>query len=61
MKTIILLLFYVGFAQEQGEHDGRKIYRFTFKGEIHDSVYLEEIENAIRTGDFSYNEDLKTI
>jgi len=61
MKTIILLLFYVGFAQEQGENDGRTTYRFVYKGQVYDHAYKEEIENAIRTGVFNYNEDFKTI
>lgn len=61
MKAIILILFYIGFAQEQGENDGRTTYKFIYKGHVYDYVYKEEIENAIRTGEFRYNEELKTI
>jgi hypothetical protein len=63
MKTLIYFAFYFCSFTPDGEHEGQTTYKFIFKGKVYDHVYQEEIKNAIKTGEFKYNEDwtFKTI
>lgn len=55
MQILFIILFSV--IQYQGDNDGRPTFRYTFKGQVYDHVYKEEIINSIKTGEFKYNED----
>ena len=49
------LLILIGLVKPQGED----LYAFfTPDGKVFEYAYREEIENAIYTGEFRYNEDL---
>lgn len=49
------LLILIGLVKPQGDD----LYAFfTHDGKVFEYAYREEIENAIYTGEFRYNEDL---
>lgn len=49
------LLLLIGLVKPQGDN----LYAFfTPDGKVFEYAYREEIENAIKTGVFKYNEDL---
>lgn len=45
--------------QKQGTHEGRKVYKVTLStGKVLEYMYIEEINEAKKTGKWQYNEDL---
>lgn len=52
---MIYLLILIGFVKPQGDN---LFAFFTPDGKVFEYAYREEIEQAIYTGEFKYNEDL---
>lgn len=59
MQTILFLLTLTGFIKYQDIHEDRLLYTFTYKGVIYEHAYEQEIVNAIKTGEFIYDETLR--
>ena len=59
MQTILFLLTLTGFIKVQDIHEDRLLYTFLYKGKIYEHAYEQEIVNAIKTGEFIYDETLK--
>jgi hypothetical protein len=51
---IFYLLILVGIVKPQDDN----MYAFFIDGKVYEYAYREEIMEAIRTGEFKYNEDL---
>jgi hypothetical protein len=45
--------------QNAGDVEGRKTYHVKVGKVTYEYMYAEEIANALKTGDWVYNEDLK--
>lgn len=59
MQTILFLLTLTGFIKVQDIHEDRLLYTFLYKGVIYEHAYEQEIVNAIKTGEFIYDETLR--
>lgn len=64
MKILILALCLWGcnenvVIERAGDVEGRKTYHVKVGKKTYEYMYAEEIANALKTGDWVYNEDLK--
>jgi hypothetical protein len=59
MNILFVIFLQLGVIIPQSENDGRQTYKLSTKDKVYEYVYKEEIINYIKTGKFSYNEDLK--
>jgi hypothetical protein len=64
MKVLLLALCLWGcndkvVIEKAGEVEGRKTYHVKVGKSTYEYMYAEEIANALKTGDWVYNEDLK--
>lgn len=59
INLLFNIFLHVGIIVPQSENDGRQTYMLRIEDKVIEYVYKEEIINYIKTGKFSYNEDLK--
>jgi hypothetical protein len=64
MKALLIALCLWGCddkikIEKAGDVDGRKTYHVKVGRKTYEYMYAEEIANALTTGDWVYNEDLK--
>lgn len=59
MQTLLFILTLTGFIKYQDVHEDRIVYTFLFNNKVYEHAYKEEIVNAIKTGEFVYDETLR--